>query len=51
MVKLTKILLAKFASGWGAAYHRGSILASHPAAAGLILSVPKNFSFDVAEIY
>ena len=28
--------------------HRGSILASHPAAPGLILSIPKNFSLDVA---
>ena len=40
--------------------HRGSIRASHPAALGLILRVPENFSqgnylgknkFDVAEIY
>ena len=35
----------------GAALHRGSILASHPAAPGSILGVPKNFSIDVAEIY
>ena len=28
-----------------------SILISHPAAPGLILSIPKNFSLDVAEIY
>ena len=27
------------------------ILASHPAATGLILGIPKNFSLDVAEIY
>ena len=27
----------------GAAYHRGSILASHPAAPGLIPSIPENF--------
>ena len=36
----------------GATLHRGSsILASHPAAPSLILSVPKNFSLDVVEIY
>ena len=36
----------------GVAYHRGSIRASHPAAPGLILGVPKNvFILDVAEIY
>ena len=29
--------------GWGAAQHRGSILASNPAAPGLILDVPRNF--------
>ena len=29
--------------GEGAALHRGSILASHPAAMGLILSIPKIF--------
>ena len=28
-----------------------SLLASHPAAPGSILSVPKNFALDVAEIY
>ena len=28
--------------GWGAALHRGSILASHPAALGSILGVPDN---------
>ena len=28
----------------------GSILASHPAAPGLVLGVPKNLFFDVAEI-
>ena len=27
------------------------ILALHPAAPGLIFSVPKNFSLDIAEIY
>ena len=37
--------------GGGAALHRGSILASHPAAQGLILCIPKNFSLDVAEFY
>ena len=31
--------------------HRGSILASYPVAPGSILSLPKNFSLDVAEIY
>ena len=36
--------------GWGAAQHSGSILASHPAAQGLILALPKIY-FDVAEIY
>ena len=36
--------------GGGAALHSGSILASHPAALGSIRSIPKNFSFDVAEI-
>ena len=36
--------------GQGAALHIGSILASHPAAPGSILSVPKNFSVDVAEL-
>ena len=35
----------------GAAKHRSSILADHPAAPGLILGVPKNFSLDVVEIY
>ena len=35
--------------GGGAALHRVSILASHPAAQGLILCIPKNFSLDVAE--
>ena len=35
----------------GTALHRGSIFASHPAALGLILGVPKNFSLDAAEIY
>ena len=28
-----------------------SVLASHPAAPGSILGVPKKFSLDVAEIY
>ena len=37
--------------GWGAANHRGSGLASNPAAPGSILGIPKNFSLDVAEIY
>ena len=36
--------------GW-ATSHRGSILASHPAAPGSILGVPKNFSLNFAEIY
>ena len=37
--------------GWvGSAWHRGSILASHPAAPSSILPVAKNFSLDVAEI-
>ena len=35
----------------GAAQRRGSILASYPAALGLIFTVPNNFSLDVAEIY
>ena len=35
----------------GAAWKRGRILASHPAAPGLNLSIPKNFYLDVAEIY
>ena len=35
----------------GAAQHRGSILASHPAATGSILGAPNNFSLHVAEIY
>ena len=34
-----------------AALHRGSILASHPAALGSLLGISKNFSLDVAEIY
>ena len=33
-----------------AVWQRGGILASHPAAPSSILGVPKNFSFDVAEI-
>ena len=33
------------------ALHIGSILDSHPAAPGLILSAPKNFHLDVADIY
>ena len=38
--------------GWvGSAWHRGSILASHPAAPRSILPVAKNFSLGVAEIY
>ena len=35
----------------GGGLHRGSILATHPAAPGLILGILKNFSLDVAEIY
>ena len=31
--------------------HRGCIPASHPAAPGLILGIPKNFTLDVAFIY
>ena len=37
----------------GAAWHRGSILASHPAAQGSVPSIPKIFqrpNFDVAEV-
>ena len=34
----------------GAAWHRGSILASHSAAPGLNLGVRKNYSLDVAVI-
>ena len=34
----------KHFSSWGAALHRGSVTASHPAAPGSILGVPKNFS-------
>ena len=33
------------------ALHRGITLASHAAAPDLILSILKNFSLDVAEIY
>ena len=36
---------------WGDAQQSGSRLASHPVAPGSILSVPKNFFLDVAEIY
>ena len=35
----------------GAAQHRGSILASHSAAPGSIVGVPKNFYLDVAKLY
>ena len=35
----------------GAAKHRGCILASHSAAPGLILRIPKNFSLNVADLY
>ena len=35
---------------WGVK-HKGSTLASHPAASGLIIGITKNFSLDVAEIY
>ena len=34
----------------GGAYHRGCILASHPAAPGLIFGIPKKI-FNVAETY
>ena len=34
---------AKYRPSWGAAQHRGSIRASHPAAPGSILNVPMNF--------
>ena len=37
--------------GWGAALHRETIPASHPAAPGSILNIPNNFSLDVADIY
>ena len=36
---------------WVAAYHKRRILASLPAAPGLIVRVSKIFSLDVAEIY
>ena len=38
---------------WGGGAHSAmdGALALHPLALGLILSIPKNFSFDVAEIY
>ena len=36
---------------WGATKHRGSILASHPAALVLIPSIHKNFSLAVVEIH
>ena len=40
------------AGGGGGGYSTmDSVLATHPAAPGLILSIPKNFSLDVAEIY
>ena len=35
----------------GTAYFKGCILASHPAATGLILGIPKKIFFYVAEIY
>ena len=41
----------KFTNSWGAALHRGSIIASHLAAPGSILGIPKNNSLYVAEIY
>ena len=37
---------AKVGGGGGARSTMDSVLASHPAAMGLILSVPKNFSLD-----
>ena len=37
--------------GRGAASASGGIVASQPAALGLILGIPKNFSLDVAEFY
>ena len=36
-------LFSKVTLFWGAAYHRGSILVSHPVAQGLIPSVPEIF--------
>ena len=36
---------------WGLRSTMDSVLTSHPVALGLILSVPKNFCLDVAEIY
>ena len=46
------IEIRKIVPGRGmAAQHRGSILASQPAAPSSILSVPKDFSLDVAETY
>ena len=36
---------------FGAAWRRGSILAPRPAALGLILGIPLNVIFSVAEIY
>ena len=48
----TIIILPKLLSLQGdGTKHRGRILASHLAALGLILGVPKNFSLVVAEIY
>ena len=35
----------------GASKHRVSVRASHPAALGSILGVPKNLSLDAADIY
>ena len=43
--KIIKVIVAR-----GAALHRGSVLASHPAALGSILGVPKNSILDVAEL-
>ena len=37
--KIIKVIVAR-----GAALHRGSVLAFHPAAPGSVLGVPKNFS-------
>ena len=36
---------------WGAAKHRGSVHASHPAASGSILRVPKKFLFSETLIW
>ena len=43
--------LWSFQFWWGPHITMDCVLASHPAAPGLILRVPKNVSWDVAEIY